>query len=174
MGILAGNSKEEPLHYGEIFAIWGYLHAANSALVAYQTFLNHADDEQLRNFISDKIQNCIRPEIDQLERILKVNGIGLPLAAPERPFASNAQIPTGARFTDPEIAGGLAADITAGLVLCSTIIGQSIREDIAAMFTQYHALKLQYGSRLLRMKKEKGWLVPPPLHTSKPVIHGND
>ncbi|QZT33046.1 DUF3231 family protein [Caldalkalibacillus thermarum TA2.A1] len=73
-------------------------------------------------------------------------------------------IPVGARFNDPEIAATLSRDITSGLVACSTIMGQSIREDIGMMFGQIHASKAQLGARLLRMQKEKGWLVPPPLH----------
>ena len=40
-------------------------------------------------------------------------------------------IPVGARFQDPEVAAKLTADTAAGLVACSTIMGQSIREDIA-------------------------------------------
>jgi hypothetical protein len=43
-------------------------------------------------------------------------------------------------------------------------MGQSIREDIAAMFGQFHLSKATYGARLLRINKEKGWLIPPPLH----------
>jgi len=42
--------------------------------------------------------------------------------------------------------------------------GQCIREDIALMYGQFHMKKAQYGAKLLRMNKEKGWLVPPPLN----------
>ena len=36
-------------------------------------------------------------------------------------------IPVGARFADPEISAMLSASIAAGLVACSTIMGQSIQ-----------------------------------------------
>lgn len=36
------------------------------------------------------------------------------------------------------------------------------------MFGQFYATKAQFGSRLLRMNKEKGWLIPPPLHMDTP------
>ena len=58
-------------------------------------------------------------------------------------------------------------NIVAGLVSCSGIIGQSIREDIAMMFGQIHVQKATLGAKVLRLNKEKGWLIPPPLHHYK-------
>lgn len=63
---------------------------------------------------------------------------------------------------DPEIAAALSKEIAGGLVACSTMIGQSIREDIAMMFGQFHTQKAALGAKVLKLNKEKGWLVPPP------------
>jgi hypothetical protein len=46
-------------------------------------------------------------------------------------------------------------------------MGQGIREDIIMMFGQFHQQKATLGGKLLKMQKEKGWLVPPPLHLNK-------
>jgi hypothetical protein len=164
MGILSGNPKEEPMHYGEVFTVWSHLLAAKSMVAGYQTFYNHAGDEDLKKLIQDIIDNGIRPEIKELETVLKDNGVALPPAPPERPDACVDHIPPGARVTDPEIAAALAADNAAGLVGCSAAMGKSIREDLAGMFGQFHMQKAQFGLRILRMNKEKGWLIPPPLH----------
>jgi hypothetical protein len=164
MGILSGNPKEEPMHYGEVFGVWSYLLTAKGLLAGYQTLLNHAGDEDLKSFIQDSIENVLKPEIQETENLLKENGIALPPSPPERPKACLEDIPAGARFTDPEIAAMLGKDIAEGLVACSTIMGQCIREDIALMYGQFHMKKAQYGAKLLRMNKEKGWLVPPPLN----------
>jgi hypothetical protein len=83
LGILSGNPKEEPLHYGEVFGIWTNLATNNGLIAAYRTFINHTGDEDL-------------------EKILKVNGNGLPPAPPERPVARLKDIPVGARFTTLE------------------------------------------------------------------------
>jgi len=48
----------------------------------YQTFYNHAGDEDLKKIIEDIIETC-REEVKQLEKILKTNGIALPPASPE-------------------------------------------------------------------------------------------
>ncbi|AIE58936.1 hypothetical protein MGA3_11835 [Bacillus methanolicus MGA3] len=167
MGILSDNPQNEPMHYGEVFGVWSYLAGTKGYLAGYQTFINHAGDTDLKKFLEDTIQT-MKQEIEQIENLLKVNGIGLPPSPPERPSASLESIPVGARFSDPEIAASVSKDIAAGLVACSQIMGQSIREDIGIMFGQFHITKAQYGVRLLRINKEKGWLIPPPLHVQIP------
>ncbi|MGG1575717.1 DUF3231 family protein [Fictibacillus sp. NRS-1165] len=171
MGILSGNPQNEPMHYGEIFGMWSYLAGNKGYVAGYETLINHTGDGDLKKFLEDSVQ-AMKQEIEQVEKALKANGIGLPPAPPERPTASLESIPAGARFSDPEIAASDAKDGAAGLVACSQIMGQSIREDIGAMFGQFHMNKAQFGVRLLRMMKEKGWLVPPPLHMEIPeAIH---
>lgn len=56
----------------------------------------------------------------------------------------------------------------AGMVMCSQIMAKSIREDIGALFGKYHMTKAALALKILEMNKEKGWLVPPPLHIKRP------
>lgn len=167
MGILSSskNPKEEPLHYGEIFAIWSHVMTNNGLIAAYQTLYNHTGDQELSKLI-EEVVTAMEEENKQLKDILKINGVALPPAPPERPVARIEDIPAGAKFMDPEISAKLSADIAAGLVACSTAIGMSTREDIAFMYGQFHMTKAQFGAKLLRLNKSKGWLVPPPVHVS--------
>lgn len=164
MGILSGNQKEEPMHYGEVYLTWVHLTAAKACVASYETILNHAGDDDLKKLMEDIIDNGTKPEIEEIERLLKENGVGMPPTPPERPKACLENIPPGARFLDPEIANMLAVDLGAGLISCSTVMSQCIREDIAMMYGQFHLKKAQYAAKTLRLLKEKGWLVPPPLH----------
>ncbi|WP_026567235.1 DUF3231 family protein [Bacillus sp. UNC41MFS5] len=166
MGILSGNPKEEPLHYGEVFDIWSSQLVGNGMIAGYQTLLNHAGDDDLKKLLVEAIE-IGQQEKKQVEELLKENGIGLPPAAPEPPEACLEEIPVGARIPDPAIAATLSADIAAGLVLCSQAIGKSIREDVALMYAQFHNQKVALGGKVLRLNKEKGWLIPPPLHLNK-------
>ncbi|WP_163183703.1 DUF3231 family protein [Neobacillus sedimentimangrovi] len=166
MGILSGNPKEEPLHYGEVFHIWSSNLIRNGKIAAYQTMLNHAGDEDLKKLLKEAIE-LAQQEKKEIEALLKENGVGLPPASPEPPEACLEEIPVGARIPDPAIAATLSADIAAGLVTCSQIIGQSIREDVAMMYGQFHIQKAQLGAKVLRLNKEKGWLIPPSLHLHK-------
>lgn len=167
MGILSRNPKEEPLNYGEIFTMWTNVSTNNGLIAAYQTFYNHTGDQDLAKIIEDAI-TLMEEENKQLKHILKINGIGLPPAPPERPNAKLEDIPVGARFNDPEICYALSMDVAGGLVACSTGIGLCTREDIALMYGQFHMAKAQLGAKLLRLIKNKGWLIPPPLHTKTP------
>lgn len=163
MGILSGNPKDEPLHYGEVFNVWTTLGTNYGKIAGYQTFYNHAGDEDLKKLIEDAVQ-LLKDETEILEKILKLNGVSLPPAPPERPVARAEDIPPGAKFNDPEISAAFSADIAVGLVACSQAMAMSTREDIAMMYGQCHMNKAQLGAKLLRLNKNKGWLIPPPLH----------
>lgn len=162
MGILSGNPQDEPMHYGEIFGTWTNLLANNGLIAGYQVYINHTGDQDLKRLIEEAIQG-LKNENQQLEELLKVNGIGLPPAPPDRPIAKLEDIPVGARYNDPEISAAVSKDVAAGLVACSQAMAQSIREDIAMMYGQFHLAKAQFGAKMLRLNKEKGWLIPPPL-----------
>jgi hypothetical protein len=162
MGILSGNPKDEPMHYGEVYGTWTHLSVNNGLIAGYQAFVNHIGDEDLKKLVQEAIE-AMKQENQQVEELLKTNGIGLPPAPPERPVAQLEDIPPGARFSDPEISAAVSKDVAEGLVACSTMIGQSIREDIAVMYGQFHMAKAQFGAKMLKLNKTKGWLVPPPL-----------
>ncbi|MEC2056252.1 DUF3231 family protein [Peribacillus psychrosaccharolyticus] len=168
MGILSGNPQDEPMHYGEVFGTWTHLTTNNGLIAAYQAFFNHAGDEKLKKLIQEAIEG-MKTENKQLEELLKANGVALPPSSPERPAANLEDIPVGARFTDQEISAALSMDAAAGLVACSQVMGQCIREDIAMMYGQFHMDKAQLGAKLLKLNKENGWLIPPPLHVQRPV-----
>ncbi|HET7521693.1 MAG TPA: DUF3231 family protein [Bacillales bacterium] len=167
MGILSGNPRENPMHYGEVVAVWGGYLGAKSALVTYQGYLNHAGDRDLAKFIEDMIRHVLESEIEETESLLKANSVEIPPTPPERSKANSEDIPTGARAKDPEIAAALSKDIAQSLVAASQAIGQCVREDIAMMFGQFHTKRAQMGSKLLQMNKDKGWLIHPPLHVDQ-------
>jgi len=58
----------------------------------------------------------------------------------------------------------IGKDIGMGLTAHSQAMAQCIREDIAAMFAEFHTAKVKLGHTNLLLLKEKGWLVVPPLH----------
>ncbi|KRF03397.1 hypothetical protein ASG89_23455 [Paenibacillus sp. Soil766] len=167
MGILSGNPKDEPLHYGEIFSCWQASTVAKGAVSCYQAYLNHSGDKELKKILDDLIDQA-KLEIKELDKILVENGLAPIPAFPERPSVKLEDIPVGARFNDPEISAIIAADTSLGLVACSQAMGQAIREDIGALFAKYHITKTALGLKILEMSKEKGWLIPPPLQIKRP------
>ncbi|WP_438349482.1 DUF3231 family protein [Paenibacillus sp. FA6] len=167
MGILNGNPKDEPLHYGEIFSIWSASMVAKGAVSCYQAYLNHAGDKDLKKVLEALIDQA-KLEIKECDKLLTDNGVAPAPTMPDRPQVKIEDIPVGARFADPEIAAKIAADTSIGLVACSQAMGQCIREDVAALYAKYHLTMAALGARILKMNKEKGWLIPPPLQVNKP------
>lgn len=167
MGILNGNPKDEPLHYGEIFSVWSSSMVARGALSCYQAFLNHAGDKELKKILDDLIDQA-KLEIKECDNLLYNNGFSPAPIMPDRPPVKLEDIPVGARFTDPEIAAKIAADTSIGLVACSQAMGQSIRVDVGALFAKYHLTKAALGVKILELSKENGWIIPPPLQVKRP------
>lgn len=166
MGILSGNPQDEPMHYGEVFSTWNYVMTSNKTIADTQMLVNHVGDNDLKKLLNESIE-AAQAEVKQVSEILMANGVALPPAAPEPPAVELNDIPVGARFPDADVAATAAAGLATGLVTCSQIMGQSIREDIAMMFGQFHTAKATLGGKFLKLMKEKGWLVPPPLHHHK-------
>ncbi|WP_379131752.1 DUF3231 family protein [Paenibacillus sp. sgz500958] len=166
-GILGGNPKDEPMHYGEIFSVWSTSMAAKGLVACYQVYSNHAGDHDLKKML-DALIDQAKLEISECDKLLEDNGIASAAAYPNKPGAKLEEIPAGARFTDPEIAAKIAADNAVGLVACSQVMAQCIREDIGALFGKYHVTKAAIGLKILHMNKKKGWLIPPPLQIKRP------
>lgn len=168
-GILGGNPKEEPMHYGEIFSVWQASTVAKGALSAYRAYSYHAGDHELKKILAALIDQA-ELEISECDELLSHQGIASAPAMPQRPEAKLEDIPVGARFTDPEIAAMLAANTAASLVACSQVMGMSIREDIGALFGKYHVTMAAIGLKILRLMKKNSWLIPPPLQVKRPEL----
>src|SRR4051812_3180085 len=87
VGILSGNPKDEPMHYGEVSAVWTASLSAKGLAAGYSTLLNHAGDEDLKRLVEEAI-TIAQAEATALDQVLKENGVGLPPAPPERPKAN--------------------------------------------------------------------------------------
>jgi len=169
VGILNGNPKDQPLHYGEVFDIWSFSMKAKGSISVYRAYQYHVGDKDLKKILGDLI-NQAELESEECDQILIHNGIASSPTLPARPEAKLEDIPVGARLTDPEISTLVSVDTAASMVACSQIMGKSIREDIGALFGKYHMTKAALGLKILEMNKEKGWLVPPPLHIQRPEL----
>ncbi len=167
LDVITGQRKD-PLHYGEVFFVWQHLMQAKSCIVKYSLLRNHVHDSGLGEFINKMIVDIIKPEVSTLEDILKLNGISPPPSPPDKPDANTSNIPPGARFSDQEIATCIWHDISMALVSCSQAIGISLREDIGRFFAFHHGQLVMQGNSLMKLMKDKGWIITPPMHDQIP------
>ena len=164
MGALNNKSQDEPLHSGEVYNLWSYLYNIKGTLVTMQVFINHTGEHDLKILLEDLLENGFTQEEQQVEVLLKESGIRLPPAPPDRPNVEVQDIPAGARFNDPEIAVLVKKELIAGRILCSYITGIAIREDLRSLFSEFSTQKDEYELKLLKLMKEKGWMVSPPIN----------
>ena len=73
MGILSGSPQKEPMHYGEVFAVWSHLMGAQAMIPGFQTLKNHTGDDDLKDLLDDMIANA-RSDVKQMQELLKHNG----------------------------------------------------------------------------------------------------
>ena len=100
VGILSGNPKDEPMHYGEVIGAWAFIGANNGLISGYEAFINHAGDEDLINLLKESIQ-MMQSETKEVGKLLKANGVALPPTLPERPKANADDIPAGGSLHGP-------------------------------------------------------------------------
>src|SRR5690554_2798286 len=155
VGILSGNPKEEPLHYGEVFDLWSYSTKVKGSISIFTAYKYHAGDKDLKKILGDLI-NQAELEAKECDQLLVQNEIAPTPYLPPRPEAKLEDIPLGARIMDPEIAIMAGVETSACLVLCSQVMGKSIREDIGVLFGKYHLAKAALGLKILELTKNKG------------------
>ena len=56
MGIMSGNPKDEPMHYGEVIGTWAFIGANNGLISGYEAFINHAGDDDLIKLLEEAIK----------------------------------------------------------------------------------------------------------------------
>src|SRR5690625_3435581 len=118
MGEQSGKAQNEPLHAGEIFHLWSYLHSTKEYLVTLQILNHHSGDEDLKAFLDDVTENSFTHEEQQIESLLKETGIRLPPAPPERPDVELQDNPAAARFNEPEHPSQSKRIIVKGIKYC--------------------------------------------------------
>lgn len=156
--------QEEPFHSGEVFHLWNFLYLTKNNIVFHQVLINHRGDPDLKKWLEDRLENVLIEEEKQVEGILKETGIRLPPAPPDRPNVELQDIPAGARMNDTEIASISQKECLSEKILCSYIMSICHQENITEMFEEFHVLNSEFEKRLLKLVKDKGWLVLPPIN----------
>lgn len=163
MALLGGKVKEEPLHYGEVFALWQHSIKAKAIISGFKGFRPHAEDKELKKLLDEFIAQLVN-EMTEIDELLLENGVSpAPNSMPERPEVEHYDIPAGARCTDPLMTAIMGLSFTRGMSECCQAVTIAVREDVGAMFLKYLTQKALLGGKLMKLTKKKGWIVSPPV-----------
>jgi hypothetical protein len=164
-GFKGVHKADQPLHYGEVMAVWTLMAAAQEGRTLCLTILNHTVDTDLTPLIKRTISDVQEPMIKQLSEVLKDAGIPLPPIIEDPPRSSAEDVPAGAKLREEQIAQILMGKIEAFLFMIQSGLSQALRTDIGTMFVKFQAMVLAEGAQARTVMQDRGWLKVPPLHS---------
>jgi hypothetical protein len=164
-GFKGVHKDDQPLHYGEVMAVWTLMAAAQEGRTLCLTTLNHTEDTDLTPLIKQTIHDVQEPMIKQLSEVLKDAGIPLPPIIEDPPRSASEDVPAGAKLREEQIAQILMGKIEAFLFMIQGGVSQSLRTDIGTMFLKFQAMVLAEAAQCRIVMQDRGWLKVPPLHS---------
>lgn len=157
------NEKKNPLHVGEVLSCWLYLTIMDEASVYIQVALNTTTDDEVISCLKESLQQC-DTQGQRFKDFMKMEGIPLPPTSEQRPFSDPNGVPLGTKLTDDEIMNGLSIKTVSAIVHCATAAAQSIRNDVASLFTHCMLEKMKFGTSLKELMVKRGWIKVPPYY----------
>jgi hypothetical protein len=150
-------------HIGEAMGCWLYYTAIAEEIPALEASLNTTTDNELIRLLKES-KKLAEHQKSILEKFMIDEGIPLAPVANSKPKSDHNSIPLGVKTTDDEIANFIAIKVTSNIVMCSTNISQSVRNDIGLMWARFHAEKMIFGFELRTAMRKRGWIKVPPYY----------
>ena len=157
------NGENKGLNVMEVSNLWLFLAICNNTLRNEELAYNTAEDGELKKILKDarEIHKSIAEEIN---KILKKEGVPLPDDTPEKPDIIVKDIPEGAKLNDEEIANLVSFNLLLGIDYASRGLTESIRSDIGYTFFKVIAKKALLGVTLKDLMQKRNWLRTPPAY----------
>ena len=152
-----------PAHMGEAFHLWMYYQAVAEARALLLVMVNHTNDSELKELMEHFVADVMEPQIGMVKKLLLAEGISLPAVTPDPARADQAEIPSGARLVDQQIAKMNMVKVLGMIDLCYQAIRFSFRSDISAMFGRFQGHVGAQGYTLRELMLKRGWISYPPL-----------
>lgn len=150
-----------PLNVLEVSNLWFYLAICNNTLRNEELGYNIAEDKELKKILQDArdIHKSIAEEINEM---LKREGVPLPGDTPEKPYVVVKDIPAGAKLNDEEIANLISFNLLLGINYATRVLTESIRPDVAYPLFKVIVKKSLLGVTLKDLMQKRNWLRTPP------------
>ncbi|MBD7936936.1 DUF3231 family protein [Cytobacillus sp. Sa5YUA1] len=155
--------KQNP-HIGEAMGCWLYYTSIAEEIPALETCLNTTTDNELIELLTESKRLAEHQKLT-LEKFMIKEGIPLSNTAQSKPNSDPNNIPLGVKSTNDEIANLISIKVASNIMMCSTNMTQSIRNDIGLMWARFYAEKMIFSMNLKNTMHKRGWLkIPPYFH----------
>ncbi|MGJ9383819.1 DUF3231 family protein [Salipaludibacillus sp. CF4.18] len=161
---IVDDEPKPPLNIIEASYSWLYYGIAKEAIAFEEAGLNTTRDDELKGMLNDAIKLCT-DHAQQLEKLMKNEGVTLPPVSESKPKTDNKDIPLGVKLTDEEIANGLALKVLAMSNKSASGVAECVRTDIGVMWLQFFNEVAVFGATLKIKMRKRGWAKYPPAFT---------
>ena len=160
------DGEKKPLNVMEVANLWFFLAISNNTLRNEELAYNIAQDSELKQKLKEarKIHKSVAEEINKL---LKEEGIPLPEDTPEKPLGDYHNIPGGAKLNDEEIANLMSFNLLLGVTYSARGLTESIRADVGLIFLKVILKKTALGLTIKQLMEKRNWLRTPPPYYNK-------
>lgn len=160
---LKGDKK--PLNVLEVANLWFYLAICNNTLRNEELAYNTAEDSELKKILTDA-REIHKAAAEEINKLLKSEGVPLPDDTPEKPDVLIKDIPDGAKLKDEEIANLMSFNLLLGINYASRGLTESIRPDVGYILFKVIAKKTLLAVTLKDLMQKRNWLRTPPPYKS--------
>jgi hypothetical protein len=157
------NEPKPRPHIGEAMGCWLYFTAIAEEIPALEASLNTTTDNELISLLNNSL-DLAQHQLDVLRNFMINEGIPLSQVAESKPKSDPNSVPLGVKVTDEEIANFISLKVASNIIMCSTNMSQSIRNDIGLMWARFHAEKMIFGMELKTAMRKRGWIKDPPYY----------
>lgn len=153
--------ENKPLSILEASNLWLYLAICNNTLRNEELAYNTAEDSELKKILKDA-REIHKSAAEEINNVLKKEGVPLPEDTPEKPDIIIKDIPAGAKLNDEEISNLMSFNLLLGITYAARGFTESIRADIGYIFFKVVIKKALLGTSLKDLMQKRGWLRNPP------------
>lgn len=158
----AARKPERPLHVGEVMTLWTILTQLQDGYGAVMSLSHHTADPDLKHYMQQHMRDFDLPWIKRVKQFMLDRSIPLPAPTTEKPLADEGQIPTGARFTEIEIAEMLVVMFRSGLQMLHHGMIECLNYELGTLLMEMHLDALRDSLMLRELMENRGWLKSPP------------
>lgn len=154
--------EKKSLNVLEVANLWFYLAICNNTLRNEELAYNTAQDSELKKILKDA-RDIHKSAAEEINKLLKEEGVPLPEDTPEKPYIEIKNIPEGARLNDEEIANLMSFNLLLGINYASRSLTEAIRPDVGYIYFKVIMKKVLLGVPLKDLMQKRNWLrMPPP------------
>ena len=159
------DNHKRPMHIGEVMACWTYLAFVENIISFEQVGLNMITEAALKDLYQDSLK-VAQSHKKELTDFMRKEGVVLPEAPEDKPKSDPNAVPSGARFTEDELANTLNINFVIAADMCAAAASQCVRTDVGLMFFKFQADKIVLAFKAKELMLQKGWLKHPPIYYS--------